>query len=104
MCAHILSGDARCSRQLRLQRRRPGFPVEGDSARASLGAALGVGRPTSKYLQDRGPCTVSKVWCLRPLRTSLLSCVVGVSVAALRNDARLQLLKLACDVLCEVGF
>ena len=74
-----------------------GFPRRGGRARASLGAALGAGRPTSKYLPDRDPCTVSKVWCPRPLRTSLLSCVVGVSVAALRNDARLQLLQLACD-------
>ena len=58
---------------------------------------MDAGRPTSKYFQDRDPCTVSKVWCPRPLRTSLLSCVVGVSVAALRNDARLHLLQLACD-------
>ena len=79
------------------KRRRPGFPVEGGRARASLGAALDAGRPTSKYLPDRDPCTVSKVWCPSPLCTSLLSCVVGVSVAALRNDARLHLLQLACD-------
>ena len=78
-------------------RRRPGFPVEGGRDRASLGAALDAGRPTSKYLPDRDPCTVSKVWCPSPLCTSLLSCVVGVSVAALRNDARLHLLQLACD-------
>jgi hypothetical protein len=68
-----------------------------------VGPALDAGRPTSKYLQDRDPCTVSKVWCPRPLRTSLLSCVVGVSVAALRNDARLQLLQLACDAGVTVG-
>ena len=51
-------------------RRRPGFPVEGGRARASLGAALGAGRPWSDLVTNHVVRTVSKVLCLRSLRTS----------------------------------
>ena len=78
--------------------RRPGCANGGSCARTSSGPALDAGRPTSNYFQDKGPCTVSKVWCLRPLHTSWCLCVAGVAVVVVRHDVRLQLLPLlACD-------
>ena len=73
-------------------RRRPGFPVEGGRARASLGAALGAGRPWSDLVTNHVVRTVSKVLCLRSLRTSRWFWAVPVAVAASRNHTRLQLL------------
>ena len=66
-------------------RRRPGFPVEGGRARASLGAALGAGRPWSDLVTNHVVRTVSKVLCLRSLRTSRCCWAVPVAVAASRN-------------------
>ena len=80
------------------KRRRSGCANGGSCARTSSGPALDAGRPTSNYFQDKGPCTVSKVWCLRPLHTSWCLCVAGVAVVVVRHDVRLQLLPLlACD-------
>ena len=76
------------------KRRRPGCANGGSCARTSSGPALDAGRPTSNYFQDKGPCTVSTVWCLRPLHMSWVSYVVAVAVAAVRHDVRLQLLLL----------
>ena len=81
------------------KRRRPGFPVEGGRARASLGAALDAGRPWSDLVTNHVVRTVSKVLCLRSLRTSRCCWALPVAVAASRNHTRLQLLlQLACDV------
>jgi len=53
---------------------------------------------TLSVVTDNVVRTVSKVLCLRPLRTSRCYFAVPVSVAAARNDTRLQLfLQLACD-------
>ena len=52
---------------------------------------MDAGRPTSKYLPDRDPCTVSKVWCPRPLHTSWCLYVAGVAVAAVRNNVAASL-------------
>ena len=73
-------------------RRRPGFPVEGGRARASLGAALGAGRPWSDLVTNHVVRTVSKVLCLRSLRTSRCCWALPVAVAASHNHTRLQLL------------
>ena len=47
-----------------------GFPRRGGRARASLGAALDAGRPWSDLVTNHIVRTVSKVLCLRSLRTS----------------------------------
>ena len=47
-----------------------GFPRRGGRARASLGAALDAGRPWSDLVTNHVVRTVSKVLCLRSLRTS----------------------------------
>ena len=47
-----------------------GFPHRGQPRPASLGAALGVGHPWSDLVTIHVVCTVSKVLCLRSLRTS----------------------------------
>ena len=76
-----------------------GFPRRGGRARASLGAALGAGRPWSDLVTNHVVRTVSKVLCLRSLRTSRCCWALPVAVAASRNHTRLQLLlQLACDV------
>ena len=52
------------------KRRRPGCANGGSCARTSSGPALDAGRQKSNEVQDGDPCTVSKVWCPRPLRIS----------------------------------
>ena len=76
-----------------------GFPRRGGRARASLGAALDAGRPWSDLVTNHVVRTVSKVLCLRSLRTSRCCWALPVAVATSRNHTRLQLpLQLACDV------
>ena len=80
------------------KRCRPGCANGGSCARTSSGPGLDAGREKSNEVQDRDPCTASKVWCLRPLHTSWCLCVAGVAVVVVRHDVRLQLLPLlACD-------
>ena len=76
------------------KRCRPGCANGGSCARTSSGPALDAGREKSNEVQDRDPCTASKVWCPGPLRMSLRCVALPVAVAAVRNDARLPLLLL----------
>jgi len=87
-------GDTRGRRRPRKSSAGRVAPDGGSSARTSSGPALDAGRPTSNYFQDKCPCTVSKVWCPRPLHTSWRLYVAGVAVAAVRHDVSLQLPRL----------
>jgi len=93
-------GDTRGRRRPRKSSAGRVAPDGGSSARTSSGPALDAGRPTSEYLLDKDPCTASKVWCPGPQRMSLRCVALPAAVAAVRNDARLQLLLL---VACEAG-
>ena len=65
---------------------------------------MGAGRPWSDLVTNHVVRTVSKVLCLRSLRTSRCCWALPVAVAASRNHTRLQLLlQLACDV-CSCGW